>query len=269
MAKINMFLHDYTDSLFAIGDTFRKPGFAAEGAGLKRFDYVVANPMWNQDSYDETLYENDHWKRFEYGAAHSSTADWGWLQHIAASLNGNGRAAVVLDTGAVSRGSGSKSSNREKTIRRAFVEQDLIEGVVLLPDNLFYNTPSPGLVLVLNRNKPIERRGHILLVNAETYFVKEKPKNRFTEEGIAAVVGAFRRWSTQEKLSQVVSLEEIRKADYNLSPSLFVETTDHILHRGLATILAELKVAGYEREKADARLSELMSSFIIDDGKKS
>ena len=87
MAKMNMFLHDYTDSLFAIGDTFTKPGFAAEGAGLKRFDYVVANPMWNQDNYGESLYENDQWKRFEMGSPPSSSADWGWLQHIAASLN--------------------------------------------------------------------------------------------------------------------------------------------------------------------------------------
>src|SRR6185437_4681053 len=129
MAKMNMFLHDYTDSTFQIGDTFTKPGFAAEGAGLKRFDYVVANPMWNQDNYGESLYENDQWKRFERGAAPSSSADWGWLQHIAASMNDSGCAAVVLDTGAVSRGSGSKSSNKEKTIRQAFVEGDLIEAV--------------------------------------------------------------------------------------------------------------------------------------------
>jgi type I restriction enzyme M protein len=67
MAKMNMFLHDYTDSLFAIGDTFKKPGFAAEGAGLKRFDYVMANPMWNDDNYDDSLYEGDQWQRFERG----------------------------------------------------------------------------------------------------------------------------------------------------------------------------------------------------------
>ena len=106
----------------------------------------------------KTFYENDQWKRFEYGAAPSSSADWGWLQHIAASLNDNGRAAVVLDTGAVSRGSGSKSSNKEKLIRQGFVEADLIEGVVLLPENLFYNTPAPGIIVVLNRNKPPRRK---------------------------------------------------------------------------------------------------------------
>ena len=158
MAKMNMFLHDYTDSLFAIGDTFRNPGFAAKGAGLKRFDYVVANPMWNQDNYDETFYDNDEWNRYGYGIPSKSSADWGWAQHILASLNDNGRAAIVLDTGAVSRGSGSKSSNKEKEIRKAFVENDLIEGVILLPENLFYNTSAPGIILLLNHNKPLNAK---------------------------------------------------------------------------------------------------------------
>ncbi len=199
MAKMNMFLHDYTDSTFQIGDTFTKPGFAAEGAGLRRFDYVVANPMWNQDNYDETLYENDQWKRFEYGAAPSSSADWGWLQHIAASLTENGRAGVVLDTGAVSRGSGGKSSNKEKSIRQALVEADVIEGVVLLPGNLFYNTSAPGVIVVLNRDKPAARKGQLLLVNASAYFVKEKPKNVLTDEGIAAVSQVFQLWEKKRE----------------------------------------------------------------------
>ena len=86
--------------------------------------------MRNQDNYGDALYENDQWKRFEIGSAPSSSADWGWFQHIAASLNDASRAAVVLDTGAVSRGSASKSSNKEKTIGQAFVEADLIEAVV-------------------------------------------------------------------------------------------------------------------------------------------
>ncbi len=259
MAKINMFLHDYTDSVFAIGDTFTKPGFAAEGAGLRKFDYVVANPMWNQDNYDETLYENDQWKRFEYGAAPSSSADWGWLQHIAASLNGNGRAAVVLDTGAVARGSGSKSSSKEKLIRQGFVEADLVEGVVLLPENLFYNTTAPGIILVLNRNKPASRKGQFLLVNASAYFVKEKPKNALTDEGIAAVSEVFHRWETREKLSRVVILEQVREADYNLGPSLFVQTNDKLHHRPVTAVLADISDARLERERADASLQTILT----------
>ena len=263
MAKMNMFLHDYTDSYFAIGDTFTKPGFSAEGAGLKRFDYVVANPMWNQDNYDETLYENDRWKRFERGAAPSSSADWGWLQHMAASLNDTGRAAVVLDTGAVSRGSGGKSSNKEKAIRQAFVEADLIEAVVLLPDNLFYNTTAPGIIIVLNRHKNSGRKGQFLLINASGYFVKEKPKNKLTDDGMTAVADVLHHWQSREKLSRVLDLDAIREADYNLSPSLFVETNDKQQHRPLSAIIGELRSARAAREAADCELDNWLAKLGI------
>jgi len=258
-----MFLHDYTDSLFAIGDTFTKPGFAAEGAGLKRFDYVVANPMWNQDNYGESLYENDQWKRFELGSAPSSSADWGWLQHIAASLNDSGRAAVVLDTGAVSRGSGSKGSNKEKAIRQAFVEADLIEAVVLLPENLFYNTTAPGIVVVLNRHKNNGRKGQFLLINASAFFEKKKPKNELTEEGIAAIAEVFKKWESREKLSRVVTLEDVREADFNLSPSLFVETNDKKQHRSLIAIISDLQSARADREVADRELDAIFMNLGV------
>lgn len=264
MAKMNMFLHDYTDAYFAIGDTLRRPGFASAGAGLQRFDYVVANPMWNQDQYDESFYEHDELGRFAAGVPPKSSADWGWAQHMLASLNDTGRAAIVLDTGAVSRGSGSKSSNKERDIRRAMVEADVVEGVVLLPENLFYNTSAPGILLLLNRHKAADRRGQFLLVNASTHFVKEKPKNVLTDAGIAAVAEVYRNWETREKLSRVVTLDEVRAADYNLSPSQFVEVNDKVQHRPLADILADLAVAHAERERADAELSAVLAKLGLE-----
>lgn len=262
MAKMNMFLHDYTDSNFAIGDTFRKPGFGPEGS-LMRFDYVVANPMWNQDNYDESFYENDAYNRFKYGTPPKSSADWGWVQHMFASLNNNGRAAIVLDTGAVSRGSGSKSTNKEKKIRSEFIENDFIEGVVLLPENLFYNTTAPGIILLLNRNKPEERKGQILLINASNFFVKEKPKNALTEEGIQAVADVYKKWETREKFSRVITLDEAREADYNLSPSQFVEVNDRQKHRPISEILANLAQARADRERADENLDEILNKLKI------
>jgi type I restriction enzyme M protein len=261
MAKMNMFLHDYTDSAFAIGDTLRHPGFAAKGTGLRVFDYVVANPMWNQDQYDEAFYDQDEYQRFGAGTPPRSSADWGWVQHMLASLNAQGRAAVVLDTGAVSRGSGSKSSNRERDIRRALVEGDVIEGVILLPENLFYNTSAPGIILLLNRAKPTERAGQFLLVNASQYFSKEKPKNVLTDAGIKAVAEVYIAWETRERLSRVVTLEEIRAADYNLSPSQFVEVNDRAQHRPISEILADLAAARAERERADAELAVVLAKL--------
>ena len=98
-----------------------------------------------------------------------------------ASLEKTGRAAIVLDTGAVSRGSGSKQTNRERDIRKQFVENELIEGVILLPENLFYNTSAPGIILLLNCRKPTERKAQILLINLSNLFRQaetEKPLDR-------------------------------------------------------------------------------------------
>jgi type I restriction enzyme M protein len=260
MAKMNMFLHDYTDSSFAIGDTFRKPGFGPEGS-LLQFDYVVANPMWNQDNYDEAFYDNDSYNRFNFGIPPKSSADGGWAAHIFASLKEGGRAAVVLDTGAVSRGSGSRSANKEKAIRQAMVEADGIEGVVLLPENLFYNTTAPRIILLLRKGKPEERRGQMLLVNASRYFVKEKPKNALTEEGIMAVAEAYRKWETQEKLCRVITAAEAREADFNLSPTQFVEVNEREKHRPIPEILADLALARAERERADVELAEVLGKL--------
>src|SRR5207249_12071587 len=105
----------------------------------------------------------------------AQSADWGWAQHILASLNNNGRAAIVLDTGAASRGSGNANKNKEKAVRQWIVEQDLIEGVIYLPENLFYNTGAPGILLLLNRNKPKNRQGKLFLLNASQVVEKGDP----------------------------------------------------------------------------------------------
>ena len=265
MAKMNAFLHDFIGAELRIGDTFRNPRYVAHNSALRRFDYVVANPMWNQKEYDDAFYANDNWKRFTYGIAPSSSADWAWVQHIHASLKETGRAAIVLDTGAVSRGSGSKQSSRERDIRKEFVEADLIEGVLLLPENLFYNTSAPGIILFLNRNKPTERKEQILLINLSEYFEKGKPKNILTDEGIDAATEVYQTWESREKLSSVITLEDARKTDYNLSPSQFVDVGDKVEHRQVNEILADLTEARVAREKADKALEEVLARLGLNE----
>jgi type I restriction enzyme M protein len=215
--------------------------------------------MWNQDNYNDEHYEADQWNRFGKGKPPSSSADWGWVQHILASMTDTGRAAVVLDSGAVSRGSGSRNKNRERDIRQAVVEADWVEGVILLPDNMFYNTTAPGIILLLNRAKRSSRREQMLLVNASNYFEKGKPKNFLTEEGTGAVAEVFRAWETREKLSRVISLEEARKTDYNLSPSQFVNVNEQVMHRSLTDIYRDLHRVAAERERADRELNDILN----------
>ena len=259
MAKMNAFLHDFIGADVQIGDTFRNPRFVQNNASLQRFDYVLANPMWNQKEYNDAFYENDNWNRFSYGIAPSSSADWGWVQHILVSLKDNGRAAIVLDTGAVSRGSGSQNTDRERDIRKKFVEQDLIEGVVLLPENLFYNTNAPGIILLLNRNKPAERKDQILLINLSQHFEKGKPKNVLTDDAIEAATEVYQAWESREKLSSVITLEDAQKTDYNLSPSQFVDVGDKVEHRPVNEILSDLRETRIAREKADKALENVLT----------
>jgi type I restriction enzyme M protein len=173
MAKMNTFIHDM-EAEIALGDTMDRPAFTQADGSIRRFDLVVANPMWNQ-KFPVDMYENDPYGRFTRGVPPNSSADWGWIQHMYASLNEGGKMAVVLDTGAVSRGSGSQSSSRERDIRKAFVEADLIEAVFLLPENMFYNTPAAGIIMVINKRK--SHPGEILLVNGSKQFSKGRPKN--------------------------------------------------------------------------------------------
>ncbi len=270
MAKMNMFLHDFVGSRIAIGDTLRHPAFAAKGAGsLRRFELAAANPMWNDDNFTSAFYEDgDHYDRFTRifdgeTATYppNRSADWGWVQHLLASLTDEGRAAVVLDTGAVTRGSGTQQTDREREIRKAAVERDLIEAVVQLPDNLFYNTTAAGIVLCLNKNKPDDRRGEILLINASEYFEKGDPKNHLTDEGIRAAVEAYEGWEAREQFSHVLTLEEARAKDYNLSPSHYVHTGETVEHRLLPAIIDDLAPARRAREAADAELHRMLDAL--------
>ena len=263
MAKINAFLHDFVGADIQFGDTFRTPRFLTNNASLEQFDYVVANPMWNQDGYDDSFYHSDTYDRFPYGIAPSSSADWGWVQHMLASLKDSGRAAIVLDTGAVTRGSGNQQSNREREIRKKFVEEDLIEGVILLPENLFYNTGAPGIILLLNRNKLNERAEQILLINLSKYFEKGDPKNILTEEGIVAAAKVYEAWESRDKLSRVITIEDAQQTDYNLSPSQFVDVGDKVEHRPINEILADLAAARVAREKADRTLTEVLNQLKL------
>ena len=135
--------------------------------------------------------------------------DWAWLQHTLACLNDRGRAAVVLDTGAVTRGSGSKNEDKERNIRKWFVDRDLIDGVILLPDNLFYNTTAAGVIVVLSKRKPAARKDKIVLLNASKRRVqKGRPKNFIPEDDIRPLAAAYLKGEPLEGEIAVITCEQ-------------------------------------------------------------
>jgi type I restriction enzyme M protein len=260
MARMNAVIHDMEADI-RLGDTMRQPAFRDAAGRLMRFDLVTANPMWNQD-FPTDLYENDAYERFRFGVPPASSADWGWLQHMLASLNEAGRMAVVLDTGAVSRGSGNQGSNRERDIRRAFVEADLIEAVLLLPENLFYNTTAPGIILVVNRKK--RHPGEILLINGSKLFAKGRPKNYLTEEHIETIARLYHEWKVEEGFSAVITTEEAARNDYNLSPSRYVASNEQEAVLPLEEAVVLLREAEEERAAADQKLNAVLRRLGLD-----
>ena len=221
VAHMNAIIHDM-EVRIERGDTMINPKLKDASGRIATHNVVIANPMWNQD-FNPDVFENDPFDRFRTaGGVTTGKGDWAWLQHTLACLNERGRAAVVLDTGAVTRGSGSKHEDRERNIRRWFVEQDLIDGVVLLPDNLFYNTSAAGIIVVLSKRKLEARKGKIVLLNASRRVGKGRPKNYIPEEDIRPLAAAFLKGEPVDGEIAVITREQAQEADYNLSPTRWV-----------------------------------------------
>lgn len=258
MARMNAFIHNMEESEIALGDSMIRPAFTTASGSLRTFDLVTANPMWNQD-FSQEVFENDSYNRFGYGYPPSSSADWGWIQHMYASLNDRGKMAVVLDTGAVARGSGNVGKNRERDIRKEFVDRDLVEAVLQLPENLFYNTSAPGIILVINNKK--RHPNQILLINASKEYKKGRPKNYLPEENIVRVADLYLKWQEQDGISKIISRDEAVKNDYNLSPSRYVtqDGEDDTLPLEDAVVL--LQEAEEERRAADEKLAEILKGL--------
>jgi type I restriction enzyme M protein len=257
VAQMNAIIHDM-DVELARGDTMINPKFRSGDGRLTTHDVVVANPMWNQP-FASDVFANDPFDRFRTaGGITTGKGDWAWLQHTVACMDDNGRAAVVLDTGAVTRGSGSKNEDKERNIRKWFVDRDLIDGVILLPENLFYNTTAAGVIVVLSKRKPAIRRGRIVLFNASLRFKKGRPKNYLPEEDIRQMAAIYLKGESVDGEVSAIDTQQAREADYNLSPSRWVANTSAVIAADLPILINKLKVLTQDLHAADERLLGLL-----------
>ena len=260
VAHMNAIIHDM-DVRVERGDTMINPKFKDAAGRISGHDIVVANPMWNQD-FNQDTFENDPFDRFRTsGGVTTGKGDWAWLQHTLACLNERGRAAVVLDTGAVTRGSGSKNEDRERNIRKWFVERDLIDGVILLPDNLFYNTSAAGVIVVLSKRKPAARKDKIVVLNASRRVGKGRPKNYIPEEDIRPIAAAFLKGEPVEGEVAIITREQAAEADYNLSPSRWVGQTETNEQDSLKDLIQAYKALSLEEHTLNEQLDSVLTSL--------
>jgi type I restriction enzyme M protein len=265
IGQMNMLLHEVRDASIEKGDTITDPQFVTAHDELAQFDKVVANPMWNQKEWSkEWVQDNEPYNRFQYGLPPSNRGDWAWIQLMLASLNETGRMGVVMDNGVLFR------SRSEKKIRRPMLEDDLVEAVIALPENLFYNTSSPGCILIVNKDKPPEREGTVQFIYAEDQELRDSgvqvyeelsAQNQLTDEGVAHVAEKYREMREEPHHSRVVELDEIEENDWNLNVPRYVDTTEPEEPIDVREKLAALDELEAKRRETDAELEEYMEAL--------
>ena len=211
LASMNMVLHNVPTATISAGNTLTNPKYKAPDGGLKRFDYVVANPPFSDKAWTTGLTpERDPYDRFAWGIPPEKNGDLAYLLHIYRSLTSQGRAAVILPHGVLFRG------NAEGAIRQRLITEGIIEGIIGLPPNLFYGTGIPACVLVLDRQHAANRKG-IFMVEASRGFRKEGPKNRLRERDLHRMVAVYTQRTEVPGYSRMVSHAELATNDYNLN----------------------------------------------------
>jgi type I restriction enzyme M protein len=133
--------------------------------------------------------------------------------------------------------------------------------VILLPDNLFYNTTAAGIVVVLRRNKPKDRRGKITLVNASREFKKGSPKNYLTEDAVGRVAAAYLKGEPVDGLVTVIDQTKAEENDWNLSPSRYIANGDTKALREIPEIVAELDALKKEEIALDADIAKVLAQL--------
>ncbi|NYT60631.1 type I restriction-modification system subunit M [Alcaligenaceae bacterium] len=218
ICKMNMFLHGVYSADIRKGDTLREPQHTQHG-GLMTFDRVIANPPFSLKMWGKEEADNDSYGRFPYGTPPKDAGDLAFVQHMIASLNAQGMMGVVMPHGVLFRGAS------EKEIRKGILHDDLLEAVIGLPSGLFYGTGIPACLLIINKNKPVERQGKVLFINSELEFEEGKNQNKLREQDVAKIVATFDGYAEIKRYSRVVSLADIAENDYNLNIRRYADTS--------------------------------------------
>jgi type I restriction enzyme M protein len=215
IARMNCFLHGIEDFQIVRGDTLSEPKFV-EGDRLMHFDVVLANPPYSIKQWDRDAFASDPWGRNRYGTPPQSNADYAFFQHILCSLKiGSGRCAILFPHGVLFRDS-------EKEMRRKVLDADLIECIVGLGMNLFYNSSMPSCVVICRTMKPKTRRRKILLINAVNEVTRERTQSFLTQENLNRIVAAYSMFKDEPGFAKVVTLDGVRSQDSNLNLPLYI-----------------------------------------------
>ena len=219
IARMNMFMHGIEEFQIVRGDTLSEPKLL-ENDTLKTFNVILANPPYSIKAWDRSTFQNDPWGRNLWGTPPQGCADYAFQQHIQKSLDPkNGRSISLWPHGILFR-------DAEQSMRRQMIESDVVECVIGLGPNLFYNSPMEACLLITNTNKPKQRRRRILIINAVKEVRQDKNIGILEEHHIQKIYESYRQFENQEGFARVVTLDEVSEHNASLNIALYLSNVD-------------------------------------------
>lgn len=255
IARMNMFMHAIDEFLIVQGDTLDQPQIL-ENDEIKQFDVVMANPPYSIKRWSQAKFINDPFGRNIWGTPPQGCADYAFQQHIIKSLKPNsGRSVVLWPHGVLFRDS-------EAEMRKKMIEEDMVDAVIGLGKNLFYNSSMESCLLICNLNKPKERKGKVIFIDGKDEVRLERSSAYLKDEHIERMSDAYWNYKDEDGFAAVVKTKDVLKANNgNLSIQLYVkaENTDsaHSVQDLLTTIHKNRNSLENGYNKLNSKLKEL------------
>lgn len=222
IARMNLYLNGVEDFSIVREDTLAHPAFV-DGSRLRKFDIVLANPPYSIKQWNRDAFAHDYWGRNMFGTPPQGRADYAFIQHIIASMDDKtGRCAILLPHGVLNR-------IDERQMRSNLIESDMIDCVISIGKNLFFNSPMEACIMICRCQKPEERKGNVLFIRATDLVERKNTESYLTTEHIYQIVSLYNAHANMEGRSRVLSISGIRENDYSLSPKLYVPAKGTVL----------------------------------------
>ena len=242
IARMNLVLHGLEDFDVQRGDTLDRPIFT-EGDRLRTFDVILANPPYSIKRWNREAWASDLWGRNFLGTPPQGRADYAFFQHILKGMDPvTGRCAILFPHGVLFR-------REEAEMREKLVKADLVESVIGLGPNLFFNSPMEACVVFCRSRKLANRQGRILFIDAVNEIARERAVSFLKPEHQERIREAYEAFEDEAGFAKVATLDEVGAKGHSLSIPLYVhrvaaEAAEDRDERSLAEVWAAWEQEG-------------------------